>query len=66
LAGLLCRGTQGLEQCKIVVFMSSCDGVEFHHQLFQDAYKFAAGKPLVDCPIFKLHGNLFQVLPRMS
>ena len=64
LAGVLCRATrQQAQPCKLVVFMSSCDGVEFHHQLLQGAYKHAAGWPLLTCPIWKLHGNLPQVRP---
>ena len=62
LAGVLCSATrQQAQPCKLVVFMSSCDGVEFHHQLLQGAYKHAAGRPLLTCPIWKLHGNLPQV-----
>ena len=61
LAGILCRSTRGKANSKVVVFLSSKDSVEFHQQLFQGAFKFVAGRPLVDCPIYKLHGSLMQV-----
>ncbi len=63
LAGILCRSTEGNDSAKVVVFLSSKDSVEFHQQLFQTAFKFVAGRPLVDCPIYKLHGSLMQVIP---
>ena len=62
LAGILCRTTKGKANSKVVVFLSSKDSVEFHQQLFQGAFKFVAGRPLVDCPIYKLHGSLMQVV----
>lgn len=45
----------------MLVFLSTCDGVEFHHQLLQDAYEAATGGSLLSCPLFMLHGNLSQV-----
>lgn len=65
LAGILCRSTKGRANSKVVVFFSSKDSVEFHQQLFQGAFKFVAGRPLVDCPIYKLHGSLMQVCPEL-
>ncbi len=43
------------------MFLSTCDGVEFHHRALAEAFRAAAGAPLTGCPIFKLHGNLAQV-----
>jgi len=45
----------------VLVFLSTCDGVEFHHRALAEAFRAAAGAPLTGCPIFKLHGNLAQV-----
>ena len=55
--------------CKVVVFMSSCDCVEFHHALLlgEGGTGPLAGDadmgepPLLDAPLWKLHGNLSQV-----
>ena len=55
--------------CKVVVFMSSCDCVEFHHALLtgEGGQGPLAGDedtgepPLLDSPLWKLHGNLPQV-----
>ncbi|KAK9817068.1 hypothetical protein WJX72_009018 [[Myrmecia] bisecta] len=60
LAALIRSQCHPSKLCKLVVFMSSCDGVEFHHRLFTQLYHEATGLPLVTCPIFKLHGNLEQ------
>ena len=61
-----CTRVRGSGPCKIVVFMSSCDAVEFHHQLLRDAlpglgFDEDDEAPLLSCPIWKLHGNLAQV-----
>lgn len=65
LAGALRRSTGSRGRaCKVVVFMSSCDAVEFAHQLLgQDGPLGGAGAdvPLLDCPLWKLHGNMVQV-----
>ena len=45
---------------QVLVFLSTCDGVEFHHRALNDAFRAATGAPLLGCPIFKLHGNLAQ------
>ncbi|KAG2442452.1 hypothetical protein HXX76_002538 [Chlamydomonas incerta] len=47
---------------KIVVFVSSCDGVEFHHHLLADMWEAVAGGPLLPrtCRLFKLHGDMPQ------
>jgi ATP-dependent RNA helicase DDX31/DBP7 len=52
---------RGSARAKAVVFMSSCDGVEFAHTLLAEAVEVLEGAPLLPCPIFKLHGNLPQV-----
>lgn len=44
----------------MLVFLSTCDGVEFHHQVLQDAYEAATGGSLLSCQLFMLHGNLSQ------
>ena len=43
------------------MFLSTCDGVEFHHRALAEAFTAATGALLTSCPIFKLHGNLAQV-----
>ena len=37
--------------------MLTCDCVEFHHHLLQDAFKLISKQSLVPCPIWKLHGD---------
>lgn len=51
----------------MVVFLSSCDGVEFHHRLLTGPALQGLGSdlddesPLLDCPVWKLHGSMLQV-----
>jgi ATP-dependent RNA helicase DDX31/DBP7 len=42
--------------------MSSCDGVEFHHELLGSFWAAALGAPLLPrgTPLLKLHGDLPQ------
>ena len=61
LAALLRRYCAEEQAAKVVVFMSSCDAVEFLHQLFTEVFEMIEGQPLVPHPIYKLHGNLIQV-----
>ena len=62
LAALLCQTCQQRRgRAKAVVFMSSCDGVEFAHTLLGEAVEVMEGAPLLPCPLLKLHGNLPQV-----
>ncbi len=52
-----------LDKRKAVVFLSSCDSVEFHHTLLAGrAWRQAAGGPLLgaDVPLLKLHGDMPQ------
>lgn len=52
------------ENCKIIVFFSNCDSVDFHHALLnQTRIKSESSddtESLVKVPIYKLHGNLPQ------
>ena len=51
-----------------VVFMSTCDGVDYHHALFTSMSSIFANEDSVDgggvfgksCPCYKLHGNVPQ------
>uniref|UniRef100_A0A6A7FXL9 ATP-dependent RNA helicase n=2 Tax=Hirondellea gigas TaxID=1518452 RepID=A0A6A7FXL9_9CRUS len=56
---------------KILVFMSTCNEVEFHYELFSQSFwpdlremgpqkADDENSPLVDCSIYRLHGNLSQ------
>ena len=66
LAALLCQVCrQRRGAAKAVVFMSSCDGVEFAHTLLNEAVEVIEGAPLLPCRLLKLHGNLPQVGPRL-
>ncbi len=61
LAGLLRQICAAQWAAKVVLFMSSCDAVEFVHQIFSEVFELLEGAPLLPVPIFKLHGNLAQV-----
>ena len=61
LAGLLRQICAAQRAAKVVLFMSSCDAVEFVHQMFSEVFELVDGEPLLSTPIFKLHGNLAQV-----
>ena len=63
-----------LEGCRVLVFFSSIDAIEFHYALFTRArlqYLYAKGGqrpsvprpdlPLIPAPIYKLHGDLSQL-----
>ncbi|KAL0490165.1 hypothetical protein AKO1_006691 [Acrasis kona] len=43
---------------KMVVFLSCCDSVEFHHTLFTTVTIHR--RPMFNVPVFKLHGNIAQ------
>lgn len=45
---------------KVVVFFSSCDGVECYFALLADFWKVACGLPLLAVPLLKLHGDMVQ------
>ena len=45
---------------KVVVFISSCDGVELHHKLLGSFWAAACGAPLLAAPLYKLHGDMPQ------
>lgn len=61
LAALLRQYCAAQQAAKVVVFMSSCDAVEYLHQLFTEVFEVMDGQPLLPVPIYKLHGNLIQV-----
>ncbi|BDA42696.1 DEAD-box ATP-dependent RNA helicase 17 [Coccomyxa sp. Obi] len=60
LAALLRQICAAQRAAKVVLFMSSCDAVEFVHQMFSEVFELLEGAPLLPVPIFKLHGNLAQ------
>lgn len=47
---------------QIVVFLSSCDGVEFHHLLLGGLWKAVTGRTLLppSVPLLRLHGDMPQ------
>ncbi|KAH7285391.1 hypothetical protein KP509_33G026200 [Ceratopteris richardii] len=52
---------------KVVVFLSTCDSVDFHYALLSDfLWSFSpadeqnCSKSLIDCKCFRLHGNMSQ------
>eukprot|EP01083_Nonionella_stella_P010155 29018_1 len=56
-------------QTKALVFMSTCAEVEFHYKLFSRSFwpdlrhlsrEDLPHTPLLDCPVFRLHGNMAQ------
>lgn len=51
---------EGGDGGKLVVFLSTCAGVDFHHTLLSSAAPQQLGIRL-PCKLFKLHGNLSQV-----
>lgn len=61
LAALLRQICAAQRAAKVVLFMSSCDAVEFVHQMFSEVFELVDGEPLLPTTIFKLHGNLAQV-----
>jgi ATP-dependent RNA helicase DDX31/DBP7 len=61
LAAALRSATRRGKPSKVVVFMSSCDGVEFHHLLLGPYFEQASGEKLLQCPLLKLHGDMLQV-----
>jgi hypothetical protein len=62
LAALLRKFCQPGRPAKLVVFFSCCDAVEYLHRLFDEVFLSAYGQRLVSCALYKLHGNLPQVL----
>ncbi|EIE24630.1 DEAD-domain-containing protein [Coccomyxa subellipsoidea C-169] len=60
LAALLRQICAAQRAAKVVLFMSSCDAVEFVHQMFSEVFELVDGEPLLPTTIFKLHGNLAQ------
>ncbi len=61
LAALLRQICAAQRAAKVVLFMSSCDAVQFVHQMFSEVFELVDGEPLLPTTIFKLHGNLAQV-----
>ena len=62
LAALLRKFCQPGRPAKLVVFFSCCDAVEYLHRLFDEVFQSTEEERLVSCPLYKLHGNLPQVL----
>ncbi|KAL4427451.1 hypothetical protein ABPG77_000740 [Micractinium sp. CCAP 211/92] len=51
------------QRCKMVVFLSTTDSVEYYHSVFTEAWEPATGERLLqqhEAPILKLHGNMPQ------
>ena len=65
LLGILRSSCRPGQPGKEVVFMSSCDSVEFHYILLstQADELVEDGQLLLACPVFMLHGNMPQVMP---
>ena len=38
--------------------MTTCDSVEFHHEVLASAYAQASKEPLTEHPVLKLHGDM--------
>lgn len=73
LASFLRGQAAAAKDCKLVVFFSTCDGVEFHHAVLSrfslpsrqqhkgnDPGGSGCSSTFVPCELFKLHGNLTQ------
>eukprot|EP00873_Tetraselmis_striata_P001678 jgi/Tetstr1/421942/TSEL_012841.t1 len=45
---------------KMVVFLSSCDTVDFAYHLVNEAYPASQGSRITKVPVLKLHGNMPQ------
>eukprot|EP01025_Chloroclados_australasicus_P000997 TRINITY_DN10319_c0_g1_i1.p2 TRINITY_DN10319_c0_g1~~TRINITY_DN10319_c0_g1_i1.p2 ORF type:complete len:396 (+),score=43.53 TRINITY_DN10319_c0_g1_i1:124-1188(+) len=56
------RSKQGVAKlARVVVFLSNCDSVEFHHTVLTEVYKQVCGEVeqgVLDCPFYKLHGDM--------
>ena len=56
--------TKAIESCKIIVFLATCDAVEFHSALLSQTTitdeKTEKEEQLITTPIYRLHGNLPQ------
>ena len=65
LLGILRSSCRPGQPGKAVVFMSSCDSVEFHYMLLTTLADALVedGQLLLACPVFMLHGNMPQVMP---
>ena len=65
LLGILRSSCRPGQPGKTVVFMSSCDSVEFHYMLLTTLAEELVedGQPLLACAVFMLHGNMPQVMP---
>ena len=64
LLGILRSSCRPGQPGKAVVFMSSCDSVEFHYMLLTTLADelVEEGQLLLACPVFMLHGNMPQVM----
>ncbi|KAG0627283.1 hypothetical protein M758_2G188600 [Ceratodon purpureus] len=69
LLGLLQQKSQGNSSCKLVVFFSTCDAVDFHYTVVNEfrwsptPWKDGGGKDermLLGCEAFRLHGSMAQ------
>lgn len=48
------------KKTKMVVFLSSCDTVDFAHHLVNEVFPSTQGAKLTNVPVLKLHGNMRQ------
>lgn len=68
LLGLLQQKSQGNRSCKLVVFFSTCDAVDFHYKIVNEfrwsptPWKDGEGveRKLLGCEAFRLHGSMAQ------
>lgn len=47
--------------CKAVVFVATCDSVDFLYHLLTETFKAALGQEFLSSPIWKLHGDMEAV-----
>jgi len=67
-AGVLRSRLRRSKAAKLVVFFSTCDGVDFHHLLLQQHQQDQEGQQQMQeqqllgsaVPVLKLHGNMKQ------
>eukprot|EP00892_Ulva_mutabilis_P010766 jgi/Ulvmu1/8061/UM004_0298.1 len=45
-------------KCKAVVFVATCDSVDFLYQLVTAGFKAAMGQELLSTPVWRLHGDM--------
>eukprot|EP00002_Diphylleia_rotans_P000425 TRINITY_DN10226_c1_g1_i1.p1 TRINITY_DN10226_c1_g1~~TRINITY_DN10226_c1_g1_i1.p1 ORF type:complete len:827 (+),score=179.87 TRINITY_DN10226_c1_g1_i1:177-2657(+) len=60
LTGLILTKWEESQTCKLVVFLSNCDSVDFHYSLYEHLHTLDRRIELPDIRFFKLHGNMSQ------